>query len=233
MLRHQRSMHTDEYSGSDSEVQSENSDVDISDQENEEATEDDAIDPWDVIVKEAFDRFQSEFEERVKDYVSKENVQESDVRQIVFEDMWDIYRKAMMNIFIDKMLWFAATKREPVFTAIRKSATDLKTMDDYDDDEAWKSATSKRKFLFDKILKRYEPPELADSSKNSSQAGEEGKEGGRKQEGGRDSKLPVITMPSLAQQTVEQAKSELERMTKKRKYDNTVSGDITVIGKTW
>ena len=229
MLRHQRSMHTDEYSGSDSEVQSENSDVDISDQENEEATEDDAIDPWDAIVQEAFDRFQSEFEERVKDYVSKENVQESDVRQIVFEDMWDIYRKAMMNIFIDKMLWFAATKREPVFTAIRKSATDLKTMDDYDDDEAWKSATSKRKFLFDKILKRYEPPELADSSKNSSQAGEEGKEGGRKQEGGRDS----ITMPSLAQQTVEQAKSELERMTKKRKYDNTVSEDITVIGKTW
>ena len=37
--------------------------------------------------------------------------------------------------------------------------TGLKLLDDYDSDEAWIYANHKRKYLFDKILKKYEPPE--------------------------------------------------------------------------
>ncbi|MCG8112264.1 MAG: hypothetical protein N0E59_16025, partial [Candidatus Thiodiazotropha taylori] len=32
-----------------------------------------------------------------------------------------------------------------------------------DTEEAWKSAVNKRKFLFDRIFKEYDPPELSDT----------------------------------------------------------------------
>ena len=34
----------------------------------------------------------------------------------------------------------------------------MKLLEDYDNEEAWKSAVNKGKFMFDRILKEYDPP---------------------------------------------------------------------------
>ena len=52
-------------------------------------------------------------------------------------------------------------RKDPVFLSVKTTVSDLKLLDDYDNDEAWKSAVDKRKFLFDRILKEYNPPELS------------------------------------------------------------------------
>ena len=60
-----------------------------------------------------------------------------------------------------EMLWFHAMRKDPVFLAVKTTVSDLKLLDDYENEEAWKSAVNKRKFLFDRILKEYDPPELS------------------------------------------------------------------------
>ena len=43
-------------------------------------------------------------------------------------------------------------------------APDLELMDDYDSKEAWQYAISRTKYLFEKVLKTYEPPEIAETA---------------------------------------------------------------------
>ena len=74
--------------------------------------------------------------------------------------MLPTYRKALANILVNEMLWFHAMRKDPVFLSVRTTVFDLKLLD-YDNEEAWKSAVNKRKFLFDRILKVYDPPELS------------------------------------------------------------------------
>ena len=39
----------------------------------------------------------------------------------------------------------------------------MKLIEDYDTDEAWKSAVNKQKFLLDRIIKEYDPREMSDA----------------------------------------------------------------------
>ena len=54
-------------------------------------------------------------------------------------------------------------KKDHIFLSVKNTVSDLKLLDDYDNEEAWKSAVSKRKFLFDRILNEFDPPELSES----------------------------------------------------------------------
>ena len=76
--------------------------------------------------------------------------------------MLPTYRKALVNVFVDEMLWFHAMKKDRIYLSVKTKVSDLKLLDDYDKEEAWKSAVNKRKFLFDRILKENEPPELSE-----------------------------------------------------------------------
>ena len=51
--------------------------------------------------------------------------------------------------------------RDPIFKTVKRTVSDLIDIDDYDGEEAWKSAVNKRKFLLDIVLKEYEPPEVS------------------------------------------------------------------------
>ena len=104
--------------------------------------------------------------------------------------------------------------KEPCFPVCENlSVSDLKLLDDYDNEEAWKSAVSKRKFLFDRILKEYDMPELSGpevdddddmqtekvSKENNDQVGE----------GSGDSSKLNINLVSPSEQVALRAKDEL------------------------
>ncbi len=113
---------------------------------------------------------------------AESRVSQSDVREHVFEQMKDRYRKAMVNSFVNKMLWLNALRKDAVYNTIKQTVTDLKVKDEFDDEEAWKFATSKRKYLFDRLLKCYEAPELSSEEEDEHTdihvEGSQGGEGG-------------------------------------------------------
>ena len=55
-------------------------------------------------------------------------------------------------------------KKDPIHEKIRKTVKRLREDEDYDQEEAWKYAVKKRKFLFDGLLKTYNPPETNEDS---------------------------------------------------------------------
>ena len=57
------------------------------------------------------------------------------------------HRKRLANIFITEMLWFHAMRKDPIFLSMKTTVSDLKLLEDYDNEEAWKSAVNKRNFV--------------------------------------------------------------------------------------
>jgi hypothetical protein len=172
MLRHKRSAHPDEDSEEDA-----MSDISVQedifgpvDENNYDNSDDDMsvtseksldIDPWEYIVEEAFDKCQSQYETEVKELMEEDTeISESEARENVFEDMKSTYRKAMMNIFGRKLVWFDAMKKDPIYKAIKKTVNQLIATEHYEGEEALKYAILKRRFLFDKVLDNYVTPQL-------------------------------------------------------------------------
>ena len=56
------------------------------------------------------------------------------------------------------MIWFGEMKQDSIHKKIKETVKRLMDDEDYDEDEAWKYAVKKRKFLMDKILQSYNPP---------------------------------------------------------------------------
>lgn len=172
MLRHKRSAHSNEDSdedamsdvtdqedifGSVDENESDNSDDDMSvTSENSSG-----IDPWQEVVDEAFQECQSQYEEEVREIMQDDtDLSESEAKKDVFEDMRGTYRKALMNSFGAKLMWFDSIKRDTIYKTIKKTVNQLKETEDYDEQEAVKYAILKRRFLFDKVLDSYDVPQL-------------------------------------------------------------------------
>ena len=122
-------------------------------EEEKEGKEEDSDDPWRLLIEEAFERCQFEFDERVTKHMARQGVDEYDARKRVYDNMLPTYRKALANILVNEMLCFHAMRKDPVFLSVKTTVSVLKLLDDYDNEEAWKSAVSKRKFLLDRILK--------------------------------------------------------------------------------
>ena len=74
------------------------SDIDVEEveeaEEEEEGKEDDSDDPWLLLIEEAFERCQSEFDERVTKHMARQGVDEDDARKRVYDNMLPTYRKA-------------------------------------------------------------------------------------------------------------------------------------------
>ena len=51
-------------------------------------------------------------------------------------------------------------KQDPVHRAIKRTAKLLNQDEEFESEESLKYATKKRKYLFDKVLQEYNPPEL-------------------------------------------------------------------------
>ena len=142
-------------------------DIDVGEEEEaeeegeEEGKEENSDDPLRSLVEEAFEQCQSEFDERVTKHMVRQELVEDNARERVYDNMLPIYRKALANIFVNEMLWFHVMRKDPIFLSVNTTVSDLKLLDDYDNEEAWTSAVNKRKFLLDRILKEYDPPELS------------------------------------------------------------------------
>jgi hypothetical protein len=79
------------------------------------------IDPWQTIVDEAFTECQPRFETKVSELMNEDSdISESEARENIFEDMKNIYRKAIMNTFGSKVHWFNVMKKDPIFKSIKK-----------------------------------------------------------------------------------------------------------------
>ena len=61
----------------------------------------------------------------------------------MYDNMLPIYRKALANVFVNEILWFEAMKKDPFYLSVKNTVSDLKLLDGYDTQEAWKSAVSK------------------------------------------------------------------------------------------
>ena len=166
MLPHKRTIH----GGDDEELADEQNESDFdyddgmdSDQEEpsgekEEETSDEEKEPWNEIIDGAFKECQSKFEYRVKDLMESENLDQRAARSLAFKQLRSLYRKAVINHFVEKMLWYKSIKHHRIFQAIKESVKRLVEEEDYDQDEAWKYAASKRKYLFESLLKQYLSP---------------------------------------------------------------------------
>lgn len=200
------------------------------DDEAEEVEEDeDSDDPWRLLIQEVFKRCQSEFDERVDKHMVEQGIDEEEARKKVYHNMLPIYRKALANVFVDEILWFEAMKRDRIYLAMKNTVSDLKLVEDYDTEEAWKSAVNKRKFLLDRVIKEYDPPELSDPREYDD--GQKQRETTSKvnndQEGGSNygSEKLKVNLVSPTEQIALRAKEELLREGRKRGLDGFTSED--------
>ncbi|CAC5366986.1 unnamed protein product [Mytilus coruscus] len=91
---------------------------------NNSDSEEDSIDPWDVILSQTFD---------TKDIPAK---------------------------YLNRILWNDRMEMNPIHQKIGNTVKQIRQDEEYDEDEAWKYADRKRKFLFDDLLKTYSPLEI-------------------------------------------------------------------------
>ena len=164
MLRHKRTI----YGADDQELADKDFDSDFEHDEasfQEEETLDQEEDPWSEIIDEAFKECQSKFEDRVKDLMDSENMDQQAACSLAFKQLQSLYRKVVISRFVEKMLWYKLIKHDRVFQALKESVKQLVGEEDYDLEEAWKYASSKRKYLFENLFKQYLPPEVNDESK--------------------------------------------------------------------
>ena len=145
--------------------------------------------------------------------------------------MLPTYRKALANIFVNEILWFSAMKKDSIYLSVKNTPADLKLLDDYDNDEVWKCAANKRKFSFDRILKKYELPEMTEPKDDGDTQTEEQQQTAQKgnddQLGGGSSNSDKlnITLVSPLEQMALRAKNELLREDIKRGYDGFTPAD--------
>lgn len=170
MLRHKRTVHTDDFETKEEENEmmsdsTEEPEINEREQSISESMQssDNEEDPWDEIVDDVFEECQSEYEDKVKDLMDSEDIDKETARSTAYKEMRPIYRKSLSRSFIEKMIWYNIMKQDRTFRAIKSTAIRLKEDEDYGIEEAWKYSVSKRKYLFDDILKQYMPPPVNDS----------------------------------------------------------------------
>ncbi len=165
MLRHKRNTHIDDdqddradISSDSDESMDDDSEVDTDNSDDSAGSESDDV--WDSLIKIEFCELQSAYEEKVKDIMKLKNIRKSRARSDVYEEMRPLYRRAIIKRFLARLLWFDSIRRDGIYKAIRASAERLRTEEEYGRQEALQYATNKRKYLFDKLLSDYGPPEI-------------------------------------------------------------------------
>lgn len=171
MIRHKKHSHVDDSEDAMDDSTSETEDFGMG----ESASEDEMAsgsshkadgkkDPWEDLVELAFQNCDDTYQEEVDKLMQKDNISSEDARKEVYDTMRSTYRKAIMNQLMKRLGWFNVIKKDPIYKAIRKTALDLIRVDDYEPEEAWKSAVRQRKYLLDKLLDDYEPSYMIQES---------------------------------------------------------------------
>ena len=120
-------------------------------------------DPWHPIINEAFKTHQEQYQEQVNEN-TEEGLSNEDACVAAYKDMAPVYRKEISDRYLAKVLWYKSMSRDPIHRKIRNTARRLRDEEEYDDEESWKYAVQKRKFLMDDVLKDYIPAQRENSN---------------------------------------------------------------------
>ena len=162
MLRHMKIKH-EETNVSDEETDEDSDNGSSDNGSSSDSDSEERKDPWTNIIDAAFNMCQAEYSEKVRSYMEDEGVTLDVARNRVFRNMRDKYRKTVAQFFSKTILWCRALKEDSVYNKIKKTASDLELMEDYGSEEAWRYAINKRKYLFEKVLNRYQAPDIKDA----------------------------------------------------------------------
>ena len=237
--------HVEESSkGGSVETKGSNFEEEDNEEEEEEYEEDD---PWLSLIETVFEQCQRKFDKRVANHMFSADMEDAEARKLVYRNMLPIYRKVLTKLFVDKVLWFRAMKRDPIFKTVKRTASDLIDLEDYDGEEAWKSAVNKRKFLFDRVLREYEPPEVSVREEDEPENDEQQENGMPVTQRGGGGGGPIaqigggggassssrsqfnVKLVSPSEQVALQAKDELLRAGQKRGYEGFTPEDSATI----
>lgn len=167
MLRHKKSVHRQEdLNGSESDVSEDTSE---SSTENEAG---DTYDPWDSLVQKAFDECLEEYQQEVNNLTQRQHMDQTEARYKAYKHLQPTFRKALMTLFIQRITWCKAMEQDPVYKSIRRTVNSLIENDDFDRQEAWKYAVSKRKYLLDTVLEEFNPPTSTEMERNEQEGNE-------------------------------------------------------------
>lgn len=179
MLRHKKNVHgsksvvdrTESLDISDNETMGEEYiETSDSESEEEESMEKESI-VWNSLLDETFEKMESKFQEEVDKFLEQNNTSEREAMTRVYENMKNVYRKTLMAALFEKVTWYLVMKNDPIYRAIKETAQTLRDEENYEDEESWKYAIHKRKFLLDKLLDDAGPPEPSHADdKNGSQS---------------------------------------------------------------
>lgn len=158
MLRHKKSVHRKEDLDSEPEPDF-SEDIEDSSTEGEVA---DTYDSWESLVRRAFEDCREEFEEEVNNLTERRHFDQTEARRKAYTDLLPAFRKSLMSLFIKRITWCKAMEHDPIYKTIRKTVNKLIVEEDFDRQEAWKYAVSKRKYLLDTVLEKFDPPQFED-----------------------------------------------------------------------
>ena len=128
-------------------------------------------------------------------------------------------------------------RKYSVFQSMKTTVSELKLLDYYDNEEAWKSAINKRKFLFGRIFKEYDPPGLSgpeedDDDDDDTQPEKVSKENNDQVgEGSVGSSKFNVNLVSPSEQMALRAKDELLCEGRKRRFSGFTPEDAAEIEK--
>ena len=101
------------------------------------------------------DTFNKTEEETLADHQNKD-IQEAE--EMAYEELKPNYLSQLISRYKYMVGMTAALKKDPVHQRIMITAKRLREEEDYDDDESMQYAIKKRKFLIERKLDEYDPP---------------------------------------------------------------------------
>lgn len=171
MIRHKRRKHREQEPDSMELSDTPSSDLSDTDSTDKNDTEDQLsdgseseykYDPWESLITRTFDECREEFQEYVDNLIQKRHMEQTEARRRAYKDLQSTFRKTLGTLFKSRIMWTTAMKKDPIYKSILKTVNNLIDLEDYERPEAWKYAIGKRKYLFDAVLEKFEPPSFED-----------------------------------------------------------------------
>ena len=131
---------------STSESDSGQSDYTDEDQENEHET-----DPWASLKMEAMTKNMPEFQELTETFTA-DGLEKEEARDKAYLTTLPKLRKDLQSIYLNRLLWIAQMKKDPIHKQIMKTKDAFANDDNFDPEEALEAAVDKRKFLMKRLF---------------------------------------------------------------------------------
>ena len=117
------------------------SDADVTPEEEEDDNTDDqnildGYDHWESVIDKASEKSQEQFEMEVRKLMENSNMDKTNARNRVHMNMKQVYRKAVTTVLMNRLIWFNAIQRHPIYKDFRGTVNNLIEIDSYQRDEA-------------------------------------------------------------------------------------------------